>query len=132
MSFVKENVEWNEYYIHRIVYDQDVVNTPKIHEYNGEKKTMTMRKIPQMCIADMYGDKEKDLPPDLWKVIRDILVKLREIGVNYPDITPYNFIKCGDLVWIIDYGHASIRNGETDKFMLKFINGHNGWNEDFR
>ena len=132
MSFVKENVEWNEYYIHRIVFDQGVVNTPKIHEYNHETKTMTMRKIPQMCLADMYGDNKEQLPPKLWKVIREIMVKLREIGVNYPDITPYNFIESGGLVWIIDFGHATIRNRETDKFMLKFINGYDGWNDDFR
>ena len=132
MSFVKENVEWNEYYIHRIVYDQDVVNTPKIYEYNRELKRMIMQKIPQMCIADMYGDDKEDLPSSLWDRIREILIKLREIGVNYPDITPYNFIECGNLVWVIDYGHATIRNGETDKFMMKFINGYNGWNDDFR
>lgn len=132
MSFVKENVEWKEYYIHRIVYDQGVVDTPKIHEYNGELKTMSMLKIPQMCLADMYGERKEDLPPDLWEIMREIMVKLREIGINYPDITPYNFIKCGNKVWIIDYGHATIRDGKTDAFMLKFINGYNGWNPEFR
>jgi tRNA A-37 threonylcarbamoyl transferase component Bud32 len=132
MSFVKENVEWNEYYIHRIVYDSGRVNTPKIHEYNGNTKKMTMGKIPQMCIADMYGENKEDLPESLWKELREIMMKLREIGINYPDITPYNFIEWGGEVWIIDYGHASLRNGETDKFMRKFINGYNGWNADFR
>ena len=131
-KFIKDNVEWSEYYIHRIVYDQGVVNTPFIYEYNQGKKQLTMRKIPQMCIADMYGDKDSDIPLHLFNTIREILIKLREIGINYPDITPYNFIECGKLVWIIDFGHASIRTKKTDEFMSKFIWGFNGWNPDFR
>ena len=131
-NFTKENVEWDEYYIHRIVFDKGVVNVPKIYEYDRDWKRLVMQKIPQMSIADMYGDDPKDIPLYLWEVIRDILVKLREIGINYPDITPYNFIECGTEVWIIDFGHATIRKKKTEKFMLQFINGFNGWNEEFR
>jgi tRNA A-37 threonylcarbamoyl transferase component Bud32 len=133
-NFVKANVEWNEFYIHQIVYDSAKVDTPKIHEYNSDTKTMTMRKIPQMSIADMYGDDKKDLPPKLWTSIREIIVKLNEIGINYPDITPYNFIEWGDKVWVIDFGDASIqaKKNKPDKFMIKFINGQNSWNEKFR
>jgi tRNA A-37 threonylcarbamoyl transferase component Bud32 len=134
--FVKENVEWSEFYIHRIVYDHGLIDIPKIIEYDHDSKTLTMQKIPEMSIADMYGDDEKALPPTLWTAIREILVKLSEIGINYPDITPYNFIEHDDKVWIIDFGHATIRsstnNKPVDNFMSRFINGHNGWNEEFR
>lgn len=132
LKFIKDNVQWSEYYIQRIVYDQGVVNTPFIYEYNHDTKQMTMQKIPQMCIADMYGDKDTDIPLYLWKTIRDIFIKIRAIGINYPDITPYNFIECGKQVWIIDFGHASIRTKDTEEFMLKFIGGYNGWNPEYR
>ena len=130
--FTKQNVSFNEYYIQRIVYDQHCVNVPKVISYDSLTKTMQMRKVPQMSIADMYGDKNKDTPDELYEKIRTIMIQLREIGINYPDITAYNFIECGDLVWIIDFGDASIRKHETDPFMLKFIQGYNGWNDDYR
>lgn len=133
LVFVKENVEWKEFYIHNIVYDHGIIDIPKLIDYNHVTKTLTMQKIPQMSIADMYGDDPQNLPPTLWTAIREILVKLTEIGIHYPDITPYNFIEHGDKVWIIDFGHASIcTKYAPDHFMLQFINGHNGWNEEFR
>ena len=133
LVFVKENVDFNEFYIHRIVYDCGIISTPEIFQYNSKTKTLDMQKIPQMSIADMYGDGEEALPLRLWIAIRGILLKLSEIGINYPDITPYNFIEHGGKVWIIDFGHASIRSRDgIDKFMLRYINGHDGWNEEFR
>lgn len=129
--FTKYNVTFNEYYIQRIVYDQHCVNVPKVLSYDPITKTMEMRKVPQMSIADMYGDGKDDITEELYDKIRKIIISLREHGINYPGITPYNFIECGGLVWIIDFGDASIRKHETDPFMLKFIHGYNGWNDDY-
>ena len=84
-------------------------------------QTMVMEKISQVSVADMYGE---DIPEHIYDEIRNILIKLKEIGVSYPDITGYNFIGCGDLVWVIDFEHAYIPK-RFDSFLEKFIDGRN-------
>ena len=88
-----------------------------------------------MTVADMYGEESEDTPQHIYDRIRIILTELQGIRISYPDITSYNFmIDEEENVWIIDFGHANyIREGEEfDEFMQSFIEGHNGWNPDFR
>lgn len=132
-AFTKQNVSWNEYMIQRYVYEQHVVKVPKVLSYDETTKTLVMTKIPQMCIADMYGDSPENTPTHLFEEVRAILTNLRDIGINYPDISPYNFIEHNDQVWIIDFGHASIVSKQYNPFMVKFIEeGHNGWNPEYK
>jgi tRNA A-37 threonylcarbamoyl transferase component Bud32 len=66
-----------------------------------------MEKIDTMCLADKYGDKPDDIPKHYWHQIKSIINLLfyRE-GIEYIDITPYNFIEKNDQIYLIDFGHA--------------------------
>jgi tRNA A-37 threonylcarbamoyl transferase component Bud32 len=134
--FIKENVSLTEYNIHKYVYNLDIVNVPKIYDYDKEKKVLKMQKINNMCISDYYGEKSSDISSELFIKIRNIIKILYDNNIEYPDITGYNFIEKDNKVWIIDFGHAtfnpSINENLSDTFILKFINGHNGWNPNFR
>lgn len=133
-TFIKRDVSWKEYCLQRLVYESGKVHVPKVLDYDEVNQTLTMEKVPQLCVADMYGDENEDTPEHLYDAIRTILNTLREMGIYYPDISPYNFIEKGNRVWIIDFGHASIRGSiRVPMFMDKFIDdGYNGWNPDFR
>ena len=134
--YVKENVSELEYIIHKHVYNLDIIKVPKIYDYNKETKVMKMQKINNMCISDYYGEKSSDISDELFDKIRNIIKLLYENYIEYPDITGYNFIEKDNKVWIIDFGHASfnpsIYQNTSDPFVLKFINGYNGWNPNFR
>ena len=45
----------------------NIVNTPEIISYNKETNTMVMRKIDNMCISDMYGEKSEDIDEYLFR-----------------------------------------------------------------
>lgn len=109
--------------------------TPLIHEtiFTDTHCIVTMDKIDNMCLADMYGDKPSDLPPHLWSKIRTIVDKLyKEEGIEYVDITPYNFIEVDGKIFIIDFGDAYYTGTRKRNWFHKdFLEGHNGWNPDF-
>ena len=67
---------------------------PKIYKVirNGKNQKIIMENIDDMCLADKYGDKSSDIPKNIWNQIRSIISLLyyRE-GIEYIDITPYNF-----------------------------------------
>ncbi len=83
--------------------------TPKILStcIKGDKYHIEMEKIDAMCLADKYGDKPDDIPKYYWYQIKSIISLLfnRE-GIEYIDITPYNFIEKNDKIYLIDFGHA--------------------------
>lgn len=55
-----------------------------------------------------------------------------ECDIEYIDVTPYNFIKKDDKLWIIDFGDA--RFVETNWFIKEVMNNKKlvRWNPDFR
>jgi serine/threonine-protein kinase RIO1 len=53
-------------------------------------------------------------------------------GIEYPDITPYNFIKVKNKIYIIDFGDAKYRDKETNWFLTEFMDGENSWNPDYK
>ena len=52
--YIKDNVEQNEYNMHKHVYDLKLFHVPKIISYDNENKVMIMEKINGMNISDMY------------------------------------------------------------------------------
>jgi len=130
--FIKENVSLKEYKLHKYTYNLDIVPLPEPISYDKLTKKFTMRKIPNMCISDFYGDKAENVPDETFEKIRLIIKTLYEHNISYPDITGYNFIELGTKVYIIDFGHARFdSSNKDDKFILKFINGAKEWNPDF-
>ena len=73
------------------------------------------------------------IPDYIFAKIREIILKLYNNGILYPDITGYNFIehKSNGKVYILDFEHVTyVDQGEND-FVTKFLNGYDGWNPDF-
>ena len=132
--YVKQNVKKHEYDMHKYVYDLKIVNIPEIINYDIEKQVLTLVKINNMNVSDMYGEKISQVPKSLVKEIQKIIKTLHDNNVEYPDITGYNFIEMDDMVWIIDFEHSSIieNNKVKDSFVTKFINGLNKWNPNFK
>jgi len=132
LYYVKQNVLPHEYNMHKYVYGMNIVNTPEIISYDEINRIMTMRKINNMCVSDMYGENSEDIDEYLFDKIRHIIKTLYDNNIMYPDITGYNFIEYDNKVWIIDFEHSKICNNIKNKFINKFINGLNQWNPEFK
>ena len=135
--FTKKNVSPHEAEIYQRA--QSIMDcVPRFISYDPETMTMITEKIPQMNIADMYGESGQDMSIGLWKEIKDIIIGLYQNGIEYSDITGYNFIEHAGKVWIIDFGHAQYiqdieKNGnQVNDFVIDFMNGIYKWNPDFR
>ena len=131
--FTKQNVSEKEYKIQSIIYNANIVNVPQPYSYDKNTKELKMRKIPNMSIADMYGEEFYRVPTIIIEKIRNIISTLYYYGLEYPDITGYNFIEYQNRVWIIDFEHAQFNKNKStyDPFILDFINGVNSWNPQF-
>ena len=134
--FTKHNVEEHEYKMQKMIYNLNIINVPKIYSYDKENKTMVMEKIFNMNIADEFGEDAKDVPQDILEKIQEIIRKLYYAGVEYPDITGYNFIKYKDKIYLIDFEHSKFFSNETmeqlDPFVIQFINGLCDWNPNYK
>ena len=99
-------------------------------EYIGN---ITMEHLDTMCLADMYSDDPEKIPNIIWDKIRQIVKILYEEGIEYIDITGYNFIEKDNNIYIIDFGDARYtkKSVKINWFLEKFLNGYNGWNPDF-
>jgi len=128
-TYTKYGVKQHEYDVHKYVYNLKLekVNIPKIISYDKEKEIMVMHKIDAMNLSDMFGEKSSDIDEYYFDEIRTIIKTLSDNGIEYPDITGYNFIEHDNKIWIIDFEHAHIR----DTFVDKFIQGRNKWNPRF-
>ena len=107
---------------------------PKIHKVEKfpDRYEVTMDKIDNMCLADMYSDDPKKIPQRIWTQIHAILTILYEReGIEYIDITGYNFIEQGNKVYIIDFGDARYKTGRINWFLKDFLSGQYEWNPDF-
>lgn len=112
----------------------NLVFTPKIHSavFTETDCTITMGKIDSLCLADMHGDKDKDLPNHFWLKIQTIISTLYEAGIIYVDITPYNFIEHNGTLYIIDFGDAYYKGTKPRNwFHTEFLDLPYGWNPDF-
>ena len=108
---------------------------PKITESKFSETCceITMEKIDCMCLADMYGDQPKHLPPHIWPQIHTIIKTLyEEAGIEYVDITPYNFIEHNNKIYIIDFGDAYYKGTKPRHwFHTQFLDDPTCWNPDF-
>jgi len=128
-TYTKYGVKQHEYDVHKYVYNLKLekVNVPKIISYDKQKEIMVMHKINALNLSDMFGEKSSDIDEYYFDEIRTIIKTLSDNGIEYPDITGYNFIEHDNKIWIIDFEHAHIR----DTFVDKFIQGRNKWNPRF-
>ena len=104
------------------------------HEHD-ESLTVDMQDLGKNTLYDIYGDNPEDVPDRVWESIRFMLrVLYEEEGIEYIDITPYNFMEVNDRVYVIDFGHARYYNEEIGMnwFLQLFLDGSNEWNPDFR
>jgi len=99
-------------------------------EYIGN---ISMEHLDAMCLADMYSDDPTKIPNIIWDKIRQIVKILYDEGIEYIDITGYNFIEKDNNIYIIDFGDAKYtkKSVKINWFLEKFLNGYNGWNPDF-
>jgi tRNA A-37 threonylcarbamoyl transferase component Bud32 len=110
---------------------------PKIIDidYRENDCIIRMENLNEDCIADKYGEEPTHITNELWNQIHKIIVILYEReGIEYVDITPYNFIEKEGKVYIIDFGDAYYRknNNKTNWFLEEFLEGLNEWNPDFK
>ena len=106
--------------------------SPKV--LKTDKKTfIEMEKIDDMALAYRYGYDVEELPDDIRKQVYDLVETLYDHGIQYVDITPYNFIEKDGKVWIIDFGHASNRKRLCPYLKKMFNEGYlHEWNADFK
>lgn len=113
----------------RYGFSPKILNT----EFTDTECHITMTKLG-MCLADRFGDKPEDIPKNFWIQIQSIVRTLYEVeGIEYIDITPYNFIEQNGLVYVIDFGDALYTKGPetTNWFLKEFMEEPYGWNPDF-
>ena len=97
------------------------------------KTFIKMEKIPEICVADKYGESIRGMPKEIVKEIYNILHKLYyECDIEYIDVTPYNFIEYNGKMWVIDFGDA--KPVKKNWYLQEIF--ENGlllsWNPDFR
>ena len=135
MLFVKRNVSFKEFMMHDYIYNlslssNGILNVPKIDNYDVNTQILTMEHIPDMSVADFYGEVVNN---DLFAQIREIIRFLYNNHIIYPDITGYNFIECEGKLWIIDFEHSDFKTMRKNEFVEKFVfnEDYNTWNPWF-
>jgi tRNA A-37 threonylcarbamoyl transferase component Bud32 len=103
--------------------------------FNVTHDEIYMEDLEAPCLADIYGEEAESIPDWIWDSIRTMIESLYKYeGIEYIDITPYNFIEKDDKVYLIDFGHARYksRNRPINWFLCEFLDGENSWNPDFK
>lgn len=133
---IKINVSNKEYIIQKLLYNlqHPQINVPRIYYYDKKNCIIVMQKIPEMCIADLYGENYDNLPEIIKDKLYETISLLYYNNYEYPDITGYNFIYYKTKIWILDFEHANydIDNHKKHSFMNDFVQGKVfGWNPEF-
>ena len=114
------------------ILNYKITYNDKDDKYTGN---IVMENLDELCIADKYGEDPNKIPKIIWDQIRVIIkILYYNEGIEYIDITGYNFIEKNNKVYIIDFGDAvyTKNNIEMNWFLSYFLGGHNGWNPDFK
>ncbi len=102
-------------------------------ENKGDNNRVCMERIDAECLANVYGDDPSNIPKWIWNDIRNIVETLyTEEGIEYIDITGYNFIEKNGRICIIDFGDAKYTDGNINWFLKEFLDGENSWNPDYK
>ena len=123
---------YQEIELHRI--SARIGLSPKILSVveKGNNCLVKMERVMGSTLSNLYGDEPENIPEWIWDRIRSMLLELLMEGVEYIDITPYNFMKVNGEIKVIDFGDAKKKDGEVNWFLYDFINGLNEWNPDFK
>ena len=135
--YQKKNVEPFEATLYQYICQKQLAPVPLFIEYNPITKIMKTIKVEPMNLADMYTDDPLAIHDDIFNEIKNIVRKLFEHDIVYPDITAYNFIEDQQgKIWIIDFGDAFIRSDQTpiDDWFISFITDKDLklWNPNFK
>jgi len=85
------------------------------------------------CLADVYGEDPEDLPNSVREQVYAIVFTLYQNGIQYIDVTSYNFTIQHGQVWVIDFGHAHTRKRLSPYLRKLFNQGYlYSWNKHFR
>lgn len=102
-------------------------------EKHGDRIRIYMEDIEEEPLVVTYGEDADNIPEWIWNEIRFMVRTLyEEEGIEYVDITPYNFIEKDDRIYMIDFGDAKYKEGESDWFLNEFLDGENSWNPDYK
>jgi RIO-like serine/threonine protein kinase len=99
------------------------------------RNSITMDNLDEFCIADKYGEQIRMIPLWIRQEIVEILWTLySQLGIQYVDVTPYNFIEKDGRVWIIDFGHAIDKSDNLDPYLERIFNTWKltRWNPRFK
>lgn len=137
MYYVKHNVEHGEYFMQKYVHQLNIVNVPEIIEYDEANKIMVMMRVGKNNLSHNYGENATDVPDELFNEVVKIVRNLVLHGIEYPDLTGYNFVEDKNTygkIWIIDFEHAALALSKeiTNIHIINICNGKQLWNPDFR
>ena len=122
----------NEVFLQMIAADAGL--SPAVLETDF-RTYIRMEDVGEMCIADKYGENLRTMPRWIRDDIIEALWKLYSAyGIQYIDVTPYNFIEKDDRVWVIDFGHASQGKPVLDPYLEKMFSEWriSKWNPRFK
>lgn len=109
--------------------------SPRVLSHNKleDSSFIMMEDLEAECLADVYGENPDNIPLWIWDEIRSMVTALfNQEGIEYVDITPYNFIEKDNRIYMIDFGDAKYTNGEVNWFLSEFLDGENSWNPDYK
>lgn len=131
MDTIRKECNANEIRLHSLVANLGLA--PEILETDNET-FMVMERIPAMNIADYYGTTIRCLPHYIRNQIVDILEVIYIVhGIQYLDITPYNFIEYDGKVWIVDFEHAYNDAQPLHPLLAHIMTTRKiKWNKDFK
>ena len=137
MYYVKHNVDHSEFFMQKYVHQLNIVNVPEIIRYDEVNKIMVMLKVGNNNLSHNYGENATDVPEELFDKVVKIVRTLVLHGIEYPDLTGYNFVEDTNTygkIWIVDFEHAklSISKEITNIHITNICNGKQIWNLDFR
>jgi len=127
--FVKMGVKPREVEAQRLALASGV-RTAIVVSFDEASGELVMEHLAGMSVSDWNGEEDADTPSEEYEHIRVILRQLAAVSISYPDVTGYNFIRLGAERAVIDFGHAEL--GDPCAFMQRFLDGHDGWNPEFR
>ncbi len=134
--YIKENVCDLEMELQNIAskynFSPKILRSEKMGN-KGNKNRVHMECIDAECLANVYGDDPSNIPKWIWNDIRKIVeILFVEEGIEYIDITGYNFIEKDGQIYIIDFGDAKYTDGNVNWFLKEFLDGENSWNPDYK